>query len=82
MQEFHRDTWVEVNLDYIYDNVASMKQMLPQDVKMFAVVKANAYGHGDYEVASTALKAGADFWLWPFWMRPSYCDGEVLQCRF
>ena len=58
---FHRDTWAEVNLDYIYDNVASMKQMLPKEVKMFAVVKANAYGHGDYEVAYTALKAGADF---------------------
>lgn len=61
MQEFHRDTWAEVNLDNIYDNVASMKQMLPPEVKMFAVVKANAYGHGDFEVASTALKAGADF---------------------
>lgn len=58
---FHRDTWAEVNLDYIYDNVASMKQMLPKEVKMFAVVKANAYGHGDFEVAFTALKAGADF---------------------
>ena len=61
MQDFHRDTWAEVNLDYIHDNVASMKQMLPSEVKIFAVVKANAYGHGDYEVASTALKAGADF---------------------
>lgn len=61
MQEFYRDTWVEVNLDYISENIASMKKMLPSDVKMFAVVKANAYGHGDYEVASTALKAGADF---------------------
>lgn len=61
MQEFHRDTWAEVNLDYMYDNVASMKQMLPPEVKMFAVVKANAYGHGDFEVASTALKAGANF---------------------
>lgn len=61
MQEFHRDTWAEVNLDYLYDNVASMKQMLPPEVKMFAVVKANAYGHGDYEVACTALKAGANF---------------------
>ncbi|USK87202.1 alanine racemase [Peribacillus asahii] len=61
MQGFHRDTWAEVNLDYIYENVVSMKKILPQDVKMFAVVKANAYGHGDYEVANTALKAGANF---------------------
>lgn len=61
MEEFHRDTWAEVNLDNVYDNVASMKKMLPPEVKMFAVVKANAYGHGDYEVAHTALKAGANF---------------------
>lgn len=61
IQKFYRDTWVEINLDNIYDNVASMKQMLPSEVKMFAVVKANGYGHGDYEVASTALKAGADY---------------------
>lgn len=61
MEEFHRDTWAEVNLDNVYDNVASMKKMLPPDVKMFAVVKADAYGHGDYEVASMALKAGANF---------------------
>ena len=61
MKEFHRDTWAEVNLDNVYANVDSMKKMLPPEVKMFAVVKANAYGHGDYEVARTALKAGADF---------------------
>lgn len=61
MQEFYRDTWAEVNLDYIYENIASMKKILPIEVKMFAVVKANAYGHGDYEVAKTALDAGAEF---------------------
>lgn len=38
-----------------------MKQLLPTDVKMFAVVKANAYGHGDYEVARAAIDAGADY---------------------
>ena len=73
MQEFYRDTWVEVNLDYIYENIASMKKMLPSDVKMFAVVKANAYGHGDYEVASTALRLELIFWLLPFWMRLLFC---------
>lgn len=61
MQEFYRDTWAEVNLDYIYENIASMKKILPIEVKMFAVVKANAYGHGDYEVAKTALDAGVEF---------------------
>ncbi|KWW12670.1 alanine racemase [Peribacillus simplex] len=58
---FHRDTWAEVNLDHIHENISSMKTRLQTGVSLFAVVKANAYGHGDYEVAKTALEAGADF---------------------
>lgn len=58
---FHRDTWAEVNLDNIFENISSMKKSLKKGVSLFAVVKANAYGHGDYEVAKTALDAGADF---------------------
>ncbi|QOS92679.1 alanine racemase [Brevibacillus sp. JNUCC-41] len=58
---FHRDTWAEVNLDSIFENISSMKKSLRKGVSLFAVVKANAYGHGDYEVAKTALEAGADF---------------------
>ncbi|MFF5815194.1 alanine racemase [Peribacillus butanolivorans] len=58
---FHRDTWAEVNLDNIYENITSMKKRLPSGISLFAVVKANAYGHGDFEVAQTALEAGADF---------------------
>ncbi|MFD9628913.1 alanine racemase [Peribacillus muralis] len=59
--KFHRDTWAEVNLDHIYENISSMKTRLGTGVSLFAVVKANAYGHGDCEVAKTALDAGADF---------------------
>lgn len=56
---FYRDTWVEVDLDCISENVAEVKNLLPKDVAIFAVVKANAYGHGDDQVAKTALAAGA-----------------------
>ncbi|MCP3741949.1 alanine racemase [Rossellomorea sp. BNER] len=57
--QFYRDTWVEINLDDLKHNVTSIKKHLPQDVWMFAVVKANAYGHGDVQVAKTALENGA-----------------------
>ncbi|KAA0544574.1 alanine racemase [Bacillus sp. BGMRC 2118] len=57
--QFYRDTWVEVQLQDIYDNVQSMRQYLDPSVKIIGVVKANAYGHGDVQVAKTALKAGA-----------------------
>jgi alanine racemase len=58
---FYRDTWAEVDLDCISANVASIKKHLPQDVNVIAVVKANAYGHGDIQIAETALEAGAAY---------------------
>ncbi|MEH7305701.1 alanine racemase [Neobacillus drentensis] len=58
---FYRDTWAEVDLDCIHANLTSIKKHLPQAVTMIAVVKANAYGHGDVQVAETALEAGADY---------------------
>ena len=59
--EFYRDTWAEVNLDNIYENIINLKKHLSSQTKLFAVVKANAYGHGDVEVAKVALYAGADY---------------------
>ncbi|WP_421385368.1 alanine racemase [Bacillus salacetis] len=56
---FFRDTWVEIDLDNLYKNVENIKRHLPEGVTMFAVVKANAYGHGDVQTARMALKAGA-----------------------
>ncbi|EDL63255.1 alanine racemase [Bacillus sp. SG-1] len=56
---FFRDTWVEIDLDNLYKNVHNIKQHLPEGVTMFAVVKANAYGHGDVQTAHTALNGGA-----------------------
>jgi alanine racemase len=59
MEYFYRDTWAEVDLDCISENITSIKSLLPEDVEIIAVVKANAYGHGDIKVSEAALKAGA-----------------------
>jgi alanine racemase len=58
---FYRDTWAEIDLDCIHANLTSIKKHLPQEVMMIAVVKANAYGHGDVQVAEEALEAGAGY---------------------
>ncbi len=58
---FYRDSWVEIDLDCIYKNVRSMKHFLPETSGVMAVVKANAYGHGDAMVANVALEAGATY---------------------
>lgn len=59
MSERFRPTWVEVDLDAIRANVRELK---PAGSDLMAVVKANAYGHGDVEVAAAVVEAGAA-WL-------------------
>ncbi|MGM9985759.1 MAG: alanine racemase [Bacillaceae bacterium] len=56
---YFRDTWVEINLDCIYNNVVQIKNRLKDGIEVYAVVKANGYGHGAEQVALTALEAGA-----------------------
>ncbi|WP_208586055.1 alanine racemase [Gracilibacillus suaedae] len=58
-EKFYRDSWVEVNLDHIIYNIQQLKNKLADKTQIYAVVKANAYGHGDIEVANAALKGGA-----------------------
>lgn len=58
---FFRDTWAEVDLDCIANNVRKTKNLLPKDVAVIAVVKANGYGHGAVQTAKTALSAGASY---------------------
>ena len=55
----HRPTHVVVDLAAIRHNVVLLT---PEGVELMAVVKANAYGHGDVAVARAALEAGAT-WL-------------------
>lgn len=61
MSSFHRDTWVEVDLDCIFENVRALQRHVTEGVVVIAVVKANAYGHGDAQVAKVALEAGAKY---------------------
>lgn len=51
-------TWVEINLKALAANVRAIRSCLPDGTRLFAVVKANAYGHGAVEVARAALAAG------------------------
>ncbi len=55
----YRETWVEINLDAIKHNITQIKEILPQETNIIAVVKANAYGHGMVSVAKKALESGA-----------------------
>lgn len=56
----HRDAWVEVNLEYLAQNVKLIKSLVKKETKLLAVVKADAYGHGAVMVAPTMLASGVD----------------------
>ena len=57
-----RPAWVEVDRGAVRDNVRAIRENLTPGTEYLAVVKANAYGHGDVEVSRAALEAGAT-WL-------------------
>src|SRR4051812_31428344 len=56
----YRETWAEINLDAIEYNITQIKEILPQETNIIAVVKANAYGHGIVPITKKALESGAN----------------------
>jgi alanine racemase len=54
--------WAEIDLGCIRRNVRRIKAALGSQTALLNVVKANAYGHGEVEVARAAIEGGAD-WL-------------------
>lgn len=56
----HKDAWVEINLEYLAQNIQAIKKLIPANKKMLAIVKADAYGHGAQMLAQTMLASGVD----------------------
>lgn len=57
MNNFYWRTWAEINLDTLKSNMNEIKK-LAKDKEIIAVVKANAYGHGDIHCAQALSKCG------------------------
>jgi alanine racemase len=57
-----RATIAQIDLNAFEHNLGQIRSLLEPQVKILAVVKANAYGHGAIPCAKAALDAGAD-WL-------------------
>ena len=56
-----RNVWAEVDLSAVAHNVEETRKKIEKQVKICAVVKADAYGHGAVPVANAALEAGAEY---------------------
>jgi alanine racemase len=54
-----RPAWTEIDLGCMRRNLQLIRRDLPRDVKLLAVVKDEAYGHGALDVARIALEEGA-----------------------
>ena len=50
-------TWVEISASALKHNVASIRDLIGEERKLIAVVKANAYGHGLAQVAEVIEEA-------------------------
>lgn len=55
-----RKTYLEVNLANYRHNLGLVRRRIGPEVKLMAVVKANAYGHGLVRMAQAASEFGAD----------------------
>ncbi len=53
-----RPTFALVNREYIRHNFGKVKESIPPDTEVLAVIKANAYGHGAFEVANVLRSCG------------------------
>ena len=56
-----RWAWTEIDLNAIRYNATMIKQRVGAGVRVMAVVKADAYGHGAVKCAKTALNSGVDY---------------------
>jgi len=60
MNNFYRDTWVEIDLDALKHNYEQLVALRPNQ-QMIAVIKANGYGHGDLQMARLYSELGVAY---------------------
>lgn len=56
---FHERSWVEIDLSAFRANLKALKAFLAKDQGFIQIVKADAYGHGAWEISQVALSEGA-----------------------
>lgn len=61
MQTYLKRAWAEVHLDRLGRNYDKCKSLISESTELVAVVKANAYGHGDIAVSPFLQDIGVDW---------------------
>ena len=77
----HRPTVARVDLDAIAFNEQQVSEHIPSQALKYAVVKANAYGHGVVAVTKNwRLRLMA--FVYPIWMKPSKSVKKACNTLF
>ncbi len=50
--------WIEIDLNNLSHNVKVLRKAMPEGCELMAVVKADAYGHGSFEVSAAVSRMG------------------------
>jgi len=66
VQKVLNNKWLEIDVGAITNNLEMVKSLLEDNVRLIAVLKADAYGHGAVEVAHILLKNGVDYFAVTF----------------
>lgn len=61
IKDFYRPTFVEIAISSFIHNLKVIRKKISVKIKLLAVVKANAYGHGAVCLSKAAVSAGADY---------------------
>lgn len=59
-KSFPARTWVEIDAAAVRANIRTFRKLIGPKVKLWSVVKSNAYGHGLFAFAPLAAKLGVD----------------------
>ena len=58
VNQIEKRSWIEIDLSQIKQNYTIYKKHLKKDTEIMAVIKADAYGHGDVQVARMLYEQG------------------------
>lgn len=61
LRQFKHETYVEIDLTSIRDNIQALKAELPKDIKVLAMVKAQSYGSGGERLATYLERIGINY---------------------
>lgn len=81
--QYRQRAWAEISLDALSHNVETIREQLPEHTEYCAVVKADAYGHGEEIICRRLYELGVRFYAVSSFEEAvrvrGYCpDGEVL----